>query len=79
MADVEYWEDTLKEEIDDLVTILRLAKNKSGSELQSKLDEAERKLRDANGTKRSYKLELRLVSDAAQRKAYEKVGACFYH
>lgn len=74
MADVEYWEETLTEEIEDLATIVRLAKNKNSgsSEQKTKIDEAERKLRDANGTKRSYKLELRLVSDAGQRKAYEK-------
>ena len=35
------------------------------------LDRAEKKLRSANGTKRSFKMECRLVGDPGQRQAYE--------
>jgi len=72
MADIEYWEETLKEEIEDLNTILGLVVSQTGSRQQQKFDEADKKLRDANGTKRSYKLEMRVIKNATQRKMYEK-------
>ena len=40
-------------------------------ERASTLDRAEKKLRSANGTKRSFKMECRLVSDPNQRRRYE--------
>lgn len=78
MADIEYWEETLKEEIEDLSTILGLAVSQTGSRQTQKFDEADRKLRDANGTKRSYKLEMRVIKNATQRKIYEKVNNEIY-
>mmetsp|Transcript_33700 Transcript_33700/g.100436 ORF Transcript_33700/g.100436 Transcript_33700/m.100436 type:complete len:258 (-) Transcript_33700:94-867(-) len=43
----------------------------SDMEKAAALDRAEKQLRSANGTKRSYKMECRLVGDPAQRQRYE--------
>jgi SNARE protein len=41
-------------------------------EKQSLLDKAERKLRSANGTKRSYKMECRLLNDPNEKQRFER-------
>lgn len=43
----------------------------SDMEKTAAIDRAEKQLRSANGTKRSYKMECRLVGDPAQRQRYE--------
>ena len=74
MQDVEYWDEKFQEEIDDLQKLINKAMPKQGGSQQKQtLDEADRKLRQANSTKRSYKFDLRLVSNSTQRKSYEKV------
>eukprot|EP00816_Leptocylindrus_hargravesii_P007176 CAMPEP_0196824980 /NCGR_PEP_ID=MMETSP1362-20130617/92795_1 /TAXON_ID=163516 /ORGANISM="Leptocylindrus danicus, Strain CCMP1856" /LENGTH=256 /DNA_ID=CAMNT_0042205343 /DNA_START=130 /DNA_END=900 /DNA_ORIENTATION=- len=73
MQEVEYWDEKFQQDIDDLQNLVHKAlKTKAGSQQQQTLDEADRKLREANGTKRSYKFDLRLISNSTQRKSYEK-------
>jgi len=72
MADIQYWDDTLTSEIETVRSLLDNASHMShGVERAAAIDRAEKQLRNANGTKRSYKMECRLVSDPAQRQRYE--------
>jgi len=72
MADIQYWDDTLNAEIEYIQSIVDSVSNtKSEMERSASLDEAEKKLRAAKRTKRSYKMETRLVSEANQRRKYE--------
>jgi novel plant SNARE len=63
----------LTEEIEAVQTMLdRVAKLSSGSlERQSALDRAKSRLRSASGTKRSFKMEIRLVQSVDSRRRYE--------
>lgn len=71
-ADIQYWDDTLTEELENIQTLLERARNQTNAmERASILERAEKKLRSANGTKRSFKMECRLVSDPNQRRRYE--------
>lgn len=72
MTDVQYWKDTLEREIDSIRDIVREAPSKGSTmEKSHMLDQAERQLRSAQGTKRSFKMECRLVSDPSERRQYE--------
>lgn len=71
MADIQYWDDTLAGEIESVRSLLDSAARMSDMEKASAIDRAEKQLRSANGTKRSYKMECRLVGDPAQRQRYE--------
>mmetsp|Transcript_30370 Transcript_30370/g.63486 ORF Transcript_30370/g.63486 Transcript_30370/m.63486 type:complete len:262 (+) Transcript_30370:150-935(+) len=71
MADVQYWDDTLTDEVQSIRNLLQQAEGLADREQASALDRAEKKIRAAQGTKKSYKMETRLVSDPRQRTAYE--------
>jgi SNARE protein len=63
----------LVSEIDNIRSMLQTVPNKRDEiEKQSLLDKAERKLRSANGTKRSYKMECRLLNDPNEKQRFER-------
>jgi SNARE protein len=73
MADVQYWDDTLTEECQSIRQLLNNASSalESAGGKATALDKAEKKLRAAQGTAKSYKMETRLVPDPKQRRNYE--------
>ena len=71
MADVQYWDDTLNEEVQSIQQLISQAERGDKMQKASSLDRAEKKLRAATGTKKSYKMETRLVSDPKQKQMYE--------
>lgn len=71
MADVQYWQDSLQDEISTIEDLINTIPSKSPMDKSRLLDQAERKIRSAQGTKRSFKMECRLVSDTAERRGYE--------
>jgi SNARE protein len=72
MADVQYWDDTLNEEVQSIQELISNAERISDKmQKASTLDRAEKKLRAATGTKKSYKMETRLVADPRQKQMYE--------
>lgn len=73
MADIQYWKDTLVEEVGHIKSILDGVQSLSDQvERASALEEADATLRSANGTKRSFKMEIRLVQDQNLRNKYSK-------
>lgn len=69
---MQYWDDTLNNEIESARRIIDSVSGMSSDmEKSAALDKADKKIRDAKGTKRSYKMETRLVSDPNQRQMYE--------
>ncbi|EEC45772.1 predicted protein [Phaeodactylum tricornutum CCAP 1055/1] len=75
MADIQYWDDTLTEEIENVQSMLDHISKMNGHnpmERQSAIDRAKARLRSATGTKRSFKMECRLVQDVNGRRKYEK-------
>mmetsp|Transcript_24459 Transcript_24459/g.38384 ORF Transcript_24459/g.38384 Transcript_24459/m.38384 type:complete len:262 (-) Transcript_24459:375-1160(-) len=71
MADVQYWDDTLNDEVQSIQQLISTAERADSMQKASTLDRAEKKLRAATGTKKSYKMETRLVSDPNQKRMYE--------
>jgi len=72
MADIQYWDDVLSTEIDQIQSIMDAIPSMSDEdEKADALMEVERKLKGANGTKKSLKMETRLVTDIRQRRQYE--------
>jgi len=73
MADIQYWKDTLVEEVGHIQGILDGVQSLSDPvERASALEEADATLRSATGTKRSFKMEIRLVQDQDLRGKYSK-------
>lgn len=73
MADIQYWEDTLVEEVDQIRTILDGIQSMSDPvDRATALEEADDTMRSATGTKRSFKMEIRLVQDQNLRSKYSK-------
>jgi len=73
MGDIQYWDDTLTEEITSIQQVLDSVPSLSDPvERASALEEAEGRLKGAQGTKRSFKMETRLVQDVKQRRKLEK-------
>lgn len=70
-ADVQYWDDTLADEVQSIRDLIKSAEHKSNVDRATTLDRAEKKLRAAQGTKRSYKMETRLVPDPRTKQMYE--------
>jgi len=72
-ADIQYWKDTLVEEVGHIQSILDGVQSLSDPvERASALEEADQTLRSATGTKRSFKMEIRLVQDQDARNKYTK-------
>jgi len=73
MADIQYWEDTLVEEVEHIRNILDGIQSLSDPvERATALEETDDTLRSATGTKRSFKMEIRLVQDVNLRSKYSK-------
>lgn len=70
-ADIQYWDDTLSEEIQAVEKMIKKISKLSGMERQAAIERCQARLRGASGTKRSFKMECRLVQDVAFRKQYE--------
>lgn len=70
-SDIQYWDDTLTDEISAISALMDKIPSMSGVERATALDRAEKKLKAAQGTKRSFKMETRLVQDPNQRRKYE--------
>ena len=71
-TDIQYWDDTLTEEIQVIQSQLdRLPSLGDGVEKAAAIDKLKKKIRGAKGTKRSFKMEIRLVQDVNQRRKYE--------
>lgn len=74
MADIQYWNDTLSGDIEAIQGILNDVASSAGSDPMERsrlLDQADRRLRGAQGTKRSFKMECRLVTNAEERRRHE--------
>ncbi|CAB9512726.1 Novel plant SNARE [Seminavis robusta] len=73
MTDIQYWDDTLSEEIDKIQELIDMVQSMGdGSpEKTGIFDKIEKHLRAAQGTKRSFKMEIRLVADVNARKKFE--------
>lgn len=72
-TDIEYWEDTLAEEIGAIQQILDGIPSLGDLlERASQLEQAEDRLRSAKGTQRSFKMEIRLVQDIKERRRLEQ-------
>lgn len=71
-ADIQYWDDQLTEDIDEIQNLLdRIPNITDDVEKADAVEKAKSKLRKAKGTKRSYKMETRLVTDVSQRRKFE--------
>jgi len=72
MADIQYWDDTLTEEIEGIQQLLdQVSSIRDSGEKHNMLERVEKRLRAAQGTKRSYKMEIRLVQDVSRRREFE--------
>lgn len=73
MTDIQYWEDTLTEEISSIQQLLdSIPSLHDALERASALEQADDRLRSAQGTKRSFKMEIRLVQDVKERRRLEQ-------
>ena len=62
----------MREELDSVQNIFNsISRSSDDLEKRSLIEEAEKTLRSADGTKRSFKMETRLVSDPSTRRQYE--------
>lgn len=71
-ADIQYWDDTLNEELEVIQSMVDdIPKLPAGLEKSAAIERCRAKVRSAGGTKRSFKMEIRLVQDVSQRRKYE--------
>eukprot|EP00527_Entomoneis_sp_CCMP2396_P009377 CAMPEP_0198138956 /NCGR_PEP_ID=MMETSP1443-20131203/2308_1 /TAXON_ID=186043 /ORGANISM="Entomoneis sp., Strain CCMP2396" /LENGTH=246 /DNA_ID=CAMNT_0043800913 /DNA_START=222 /DNA_END=962 /DNA_ORIENTATION=- len=71
-ADIQYWDDQLTEDIEEIQNLIeRIPNIRDDADKTDAIDRAKTKLRKAKGTKRSYKMETRLVVDVSQRRKFE--------
>jgi novel plant SNARE len=70
-SDIQYWDDTLTEELKAIAEILDAIPNKSGMKKAAAIEDAKDKVRGAVSTKRSFKMEIRLIQDAQLRRKFE--------
>lgn len=71
-TDIQYWDDTLTEEIEAIEQLLaQVGAMGDGTEKTGVFERIEKRLRAAQGTKRSFKMETRLVADVNARRKYE--------
>ena len=70
-ADIQYWDDTLTEEIEGIEGLLDRTPDLKGMEKSAAIDRVKSRLRSAAGTKRSFKMEIRLIQDMQVRRQYE--------
>mmetsp|Transcript_2301 Transcript_2301/g.3475 ORF Transcript_2301/g.3475 Transcript_2301/m.3475 type:complete len:258 (-) Transcript_2301:91-864(-) len=73
MADIYFWKDSITNEIEQVQSILETAPHKTDElEKSAALDQAEKKLRSAKGNARTFRMEIRLLSDATERSRHER-------
>lgn len=71
MGDIQYWQDQLTNEIESIRSIFSsLPRISDDMERKGLLDQAEKKLKNAAGSKRSFKMEIRIL-DRSERQTYE--------
>lgn len=71
-TDIQYWDDTLTEDIQAIQTMLdRIPSIINASDKANAIDRCKARLRSAGGTKRSFKMECRLVQDVGLRRKFE--------
>eukprot|EP00544_Gedaniella_sp_CCMP2646_P005778 CAMPEP_0202488950 /NCGR_PEP_ID=MMETSP1361-20130828/6834_1 /ASSEMBLY_ACC=CAM_ASM_000849 /TAXON_ID=210615 /ORGANISM="Staurosira complex sp., Strain CCMP2646" /LENGTH=269 /DNA_ID=CAMNT_0049118621 /DNA_START=440 /DNA_END=1250 /DNA_ORIENTATION=+ len=70
-GDIQYWDDALTQEIENIQQLLEEMEDYNDEEKMAELSIIEKELRKANATKRSLKMETRLVADVGQRRQYE--------
>mmetsp|Transcript_2615 Transcript_2615/g.5622 ORF Transcript_2615/g.5622 Transcript_2615/m.5622 type:complete len:649 (-) Transcript_2615:173-2119(-) len=71
--DIRYWDHSLNDEISCIRALLDSVSGAPlGNHWSALLEEAEKKIRNARGSQRSYKLECRLVTDAMERQQHER-------
>ena len=71
-TDIQYWDDTLNEELEVIQSMVNdIPKLSSQVEKAAAIERCKAKVRSAAGTKRSFKMEVRLVQDVSQRRKYE--------
>lgn len=70
-SDIQYWEDILAEDIQHITAMLEDIPHMKGADKKREINNCKKKLRDAAGSKRSFKMEIRLVQDQSLRKEYE--------
>lgn len=72
MTDIQYWDDTLTEEIEAIQQLVDQVQSMGDTpEKTGIFERIEKRLRGAQGPKRSFKMEIRLVADVNQRKKFE--------
>lgn len=72
MTDIQYWDDTLTEEIEAIQQLVdQVQSMPDGPEKTGVFERIEKRLRTAQGPKRSFKMETRLVADVNARRKYE--------
>ncbi|CAB9516811.1 expressed unknown protein [Seminavis robusta] len=70
MTDIQYWDDTLTEECEEIQKLIDRVQS-MGDGKSAVFDKIEKHIRGAQGTKRSFKMETRLVADVADRRKME--------
>jgi len=68
MGDIQYWQDTLTSEIESIRSILSSISHISDDlERRGTIDQAEKKLKSAAGSKRSFEMEVRILDQSARQ------------
>ena len=70
-ADIQYWDDALTKEIENIQQLMEEMEDYNDEEKLAELSIIEKEMRKAQATKRSLKMETRLVADVGQRRQYE--------
>jgi type I site-specific restriction endonuclease len=72
MTDIQYWDDIFTEEIDAINAMVeKIPSMDNPVEKAEAIERCNARIRSAAGTKRSFKMEIRLVQDVGQRRNYE--------
>jgi len=73
MGDIHYWKDSISADIEAAQSIIDSIPNIDDDlERTAALDSADKKLRSAKGNTRTFKMEIRLLSDPEERGKYER-------
>ena len=71
-SDIQYWDDTLTGEIEAIQTLVdKIPPIHDHQEKINAIEKAKKRMRGAAGTKRSFKMEIRLVQDVNLRRKFE--------
>ncbi|KAL7571491.1 hypothetical protein ACA910_020912 [Epithemia clementina (nom. ined.)] len=76
--DIQYWDDKLSEDVEEIENLIeRIPNIRDEMEKAEAIERCKKILRQAKGTKRSYKMETRLIVDVADRRKCEARLASF--